>query len=98
MVEGIRNINLYLDHDLCRNYDFPYGHENNLCIIYTTYASFYDARMDLTQANIHDSYKREMFNLRRFGYESGIWQFHQAANVLGCRILFLQPLYSLYIL
>ena len=60
VVEGIRNMNLYLDHDyLCRNYDFPYGHENNLCSIYTTYASFYDARMDLTQANIRDSYKRE---------------------------------------
>ena len=32
-----------------------------------------------------------MFNLRRFGYESGIWQFHQAANVLGCRIQSVYP-------
>ena len=47
--------------------------------------------MDLTQANICDSYKREMFNLRRFGYESGIWQIHQAANVLGCRIQSVYP-------
>ena len=92
VVEGIRNMNLYLDHDyLCRNYDFPYGHENNLCRVYATYASFYDARMDLSVENIRDCYKREMFNLRRFSCESGIWQFHQAANVLGCRIQSVYP-------
>ena len=92
VVEGIRNMDLYLDSDyLCRNYDFPYGNENNLCRIYASYSSFYDARMILSEGNVEDCYKREMFNLRRFSCESGIWQLHQAANVLGCRIQSVYP-------
>ena len=36
-----------------------------------------------------------MFNLRRFSGESGIWQFYQAANVLGCSIQSVYPHVSL---
>ena len=43
------------------------------------------------QEVVEEYYKREMFNLRRFSCESGIWQFHQAANVLGCQLQSIYP-------
>ena len=87
IVEGVRNMGLYLNHDyLCRGYDFPYGSETSLPEIYATYSSFYNPAMDFNEEIVVEYYKREMFKLRRFSCESGIWQFHQAANVLGCQV------------
>ena len=41
IVEGVRNMGLYLNHDyLCRGYDFPYGSETSLPEIYATHSSF----------------------------------------------------------
>ena len=92
IVEGIRNMGLYLNHDyLCRGYDFPYGSETCLPEIYATYSSFYNPVVDLNAEIVVEYYKREMFNLRRFSCESGIWQFHQAANVLGCQVQSVYP-------
>ena len=90
--EGFENIDLYLDHKyLCRGYDFPYSDGVSLPEIYATYCSFYDPAVILTKEVVTEYYKREMFNLRRFSCESGIWQFHQAANVLGCPIQSVYP-------
>ena len=90
--EGFKNMDLYLDHDyLCRGYDFPYESEVSLPEIYATYCSFYDPTVILTKELVTEYYKREMFNLRHFSSESGIWQFHQAANVLGCPIQSVYP-------
>ena len=90
--EGFKNIDLYLDHNyLCRGYDFPYADDVSLPEIYATYCSFYDPAVILTKELVTEYYKREMFNLRRFSSESGIWQFHQAANVLGCPIQSVYP-------
>ena len=92
IVEGVRNMGLYLSHDyLCRGYDFPYGNETNLPEIYATYSSCYNPLVDLNEEVVVEYYKREMFNLRRFSCESGIWQFHQAANVLGCQVQSVYP-------
>ena len=90
--EGFKNIDLYLDHNyLCRGYDFPYVDDVSLPEIYATYCSFYDPAVILTKELVTEYYKREMFNLRHFSSESGIWQFHQAANVLGCPIQSVYP-------
>ena len=90
--EGFKNIDLYLDHNyLCRGYDFPYVDDVSLPEIYATYCSFYDPAVILTKELVTEYYKREMFNLRRFSSESGIWQFHQAANVLGSPIQSVYP-------
>ena len=90
--EGFKNIDLYLDHIyLCRGYDFPYPDGVSLPEIYATYSSFYDPAVILTKELVTEYYKREMFNHRRFSSESGIWQFHQAANVLGCPIRSVYP-------
>ena len=92
IVDGIRNMGHYLSHDyLCRGYDFPYGSETSLPEIYATYSSFYNPVLVLNQEVVEEYYKREMFNLRRFSCESGIWQFHQAANVLGCQLQSIYP-------
>ena len=65
IVEGVRNMGLYLSHDyLCRGYDFPYGTETSLPDIYATYSSCYNPSVDLNEEVVVEYYKREMFNLR----------------------------------
>ena len=86
IVEGVRNMGLYLNHD-----DFPYGSETSLPEIYATYSSFYSPAVDFNEEIVVEYYKREMFKLRRFSCELGIWQFHQAAHVLGCQAQSVYP-------
>ena len=47
--------------------------------------------MSLDHESVVKYYKREMLNLTNFTEYSGIWQFHQAANVLGCCIQSVYP-------
>ena len=90
--EGIMNMNLYLDHDyLCRNHDFECGSENDIRKVYASFSSFYQNGMSLDDRSIEKYYKREMFGLRKFSEYSGIWQFHQAANVLKCCVQSIYP-------
>ena len=57
IVEGVRNMGLYLNHDyLCRGYDFPYGSETSLPEIYATYSSFYNPAMDFNEEIIVEYY------------------------------------------
>ena len=87
VVEGVKNSNLYLNHDyLCRGYDFPHSYSDDCPSVYATYCSFYRAGMSLDHDSVVKYYKKEMLNLTNIGEFSGIWQFHQAANVLGCCI------------
>ena len=92
VVEGICNMNLYLDHDyLCRGYDFPHGNGVKLPAMYLVYLHLADVPTGIGDSEIVRLYKNEMFNMRKFGCESGIWQLHQAANVLGCRLESIYP-------
>ena len=92
IVEGVKNMNLYLNHEyLCRGYDFPHHREDNCTSLYTTYCSFYRPGMSLDHESVVKYYKRKMLNLTNFTEYSGIWQFHQAANVLGCCLQSVYP-------
>ena len=92
ITEGVKNMNLYLNHDyLCRGLDFPHWSADECASIYATYCSFYRAGMSLDHDSVVKYYKKEMLNLTNFGEYSGIWQFHQAANVLGCCVQSVYP-------
>ena len=97
VVEGVKNSNLYLNHDyLCRGYDFPHSNNDDCPSVYATYCSFYRAGMSLDHDSVVKYYKKEMLNLTNIGEFSGIWQFHQAANVLGCCIQSVYPDIPIY--
>ena len=90
--EGVLNMNLYLDHEyLCRGHNFEFGSENDIRRVYATFCSFYRDGMSLDVESIKEYYKREMFCLRNISEYSGIWQFHQAANVLNCCVQSIYP-------
>ena len=92
IAEGVKNMNLYLNHDyLCRGLDFPHWSEDECASIYSTYCSFYMAGMSLDHDSVIKYYKKEMLNLTNFGEYSGIWQFHQTANILGCCVQSVYP-------
>ena len=92
VVEGVRNMHLYIDHDyLCRGYDFPHGEGIFLPQMYAVYLNLAQCERSMTANEVVEHYKRDMFHMRRFGQESGIWQLHQAANVLGCCIQSVYP-------
>ena len=90
--EGIVNMNLYLDHEyLCWGHSFDYRSENDIRRIYASFCSFYRHGMSLDDGSIENYYKMEMFNVRCRNEYSGIWQFHQAANVLKCKVQSVYP-------
>ena len=90
--EGIMNMRLYLDHDyLCQGYHFQCGSEEDVRWIYASFCSFYKDGMSLDVGSIEQYYKKEIFNLRLFGEYSGVWQFHQAANVVKCCVQSIYP-------
>ena len=89
--EGIVNMKLYLDHSyLCRSHVI-FGSENDIRRIYASFCNFYRDGMSLDEGSIEKYYKMEMFNLRCRNEYSGIWQFHQAANVLKCCVQSVYP-------
>ena len=80
-------MNLYLDHEyLCRGHSCDYRSENDIQRIYASFCSFYRYGMSLDDGSIEKYYKMEMFNVRHRNEYSGILQFHQAANVLKCKM------------
>ena len=97
VAEGIQNMNLYLNHDfLCCGYDFPHEAGEDLTRIYCTYSSVFQDGMSLDRESVINYYKTEMFKLRNISKFSGIWQFHQAANVLGCCVQSVYPHMSIF--
>ena len=64
IVEGVKNMNLYLNHEyLCRGYDFPHHREDNCTRIYTTYCSFYRPGMSLDPHTPVTSLRQDMNQL-----------------------------------
>lgn len=90
--EGIRNSDLYLDDNyLARAYNFPYHDSQSLVEMYCTYGHHYRQGMDLNDVNVvKELYRQEMLSVRRDFIECGIWQLHQAANVLRT------PVYTMF--
>ena len=87
-VEAVKNIQKYTSHDyLCRGYNFPHAEGVHLGSVYSTYTSFYQDGMDVSESKIDSIYKREVMTICRDGTECGLWQFHQAANALGRKII-----------
>ena len=92
IIEGIKNMACYIDHDyLCRGYDFPHDNETRLPQMYVVYLNLAQFEKDLSNSDVIKYYEKEMFDMRQFSCESGIWQLHQAANVLGCVIQSIYP-------
>ena len=90
--EGIVNMESYLNHDyLCRGHGFQCGSEDDIRRIYGSFCSFYKDGMSLDSGSLERYYKREMFSLRLFSEYSGVWQFHQAANVVKCCVQGVYP-------
>ena len=92
IIEGIKNMSYYIDHDyLCRGYDFPHGNDIKLPQMYVVYLNLAQSEKDLNNSDVIKYYEKEMFDMRQFSCESGIWQLHQAASVLGCVIQSVYP-------
>ena len=76
---------------LKRGYDCPHI-QRNLCDIYVEYGKDgYSAPQHLTPAEREYFYKKDVVDFRRSGCRCGIWQLHQAAEVLQCPVNCIYP-------
>jgi hypothetical protein len=84
--EGVKNMKLYLNSEyLRRGYISPYRDNIRIADVYCSYGSD-----NFQGLNTHDFYQKEVMSITKRTEECGIWQFHQAASVIGC------PIYSVY--
>lgn len=85
--EAVKNMHLYLDNDyLSRGY-VQLDNDNSLP---TKYATEFAPDVFLTDEEVKAKYKEEVLNMCKNGTYSGVWQFHQAANVLD------RPLFGIF--
>ena len=83
--EGVRNEEKYLE-----NKNLVNGCNNpapaNLPCTYAMYSSAYTPSDKLDSNKIKSLYQKELLSLVRDGSYCGVWQFHQVASVLGCKV------------
>ena len=92
VIEGVRNMQFYIDHNyLCRGYDFPHALDIELPQVYVVYLNLSQSERELSREDVQKYYEKEMVDMTKFSCESGLWQLHQAANVVGCRIQSVYP-------
>lgn len=90
VIESVCNKELYLDDNyLARGLSHTFR-RNNIAERYCTYSSSYRPNIRFTKDNIRNMYEQEVMKLPKHGEFCGIWQFHQAANVLKI------PIFSVY--
>lgn len=89
--EGIMNSQLYLSDDyLNRGLTHPFR-QTNIASRYATYSGSYICGADYRQEEtVRATYEHEMVQVSRNTAWCGIWQLHQAANVVKC------PVFSIY--
>jgi hypothetical protein len=88
IIEGIQNRNLYLN-DAYLSRGMP--HILNLSKRYCMYSSSFIDNVQYSQLIIAQTYLHELLNLTKQSAWCGIWQFHQAANMLKCKIYSVYP-------
>lgn len=88
--EAVVNIDYYLNADELFKGQTHEHCRNGIATRYCSYSHYFEHNMLYTDENIRQVYINETMGLRTNYEWCGIWQFHQAANVLQC------PLYSIY--
>lgn len=90
VVEGVLHYQQYLDDNyLAHKLTHPYR-QNNISERYCTYSKYYQQNVQFTRQKITEIYQMEIWNMAKDVEYCGIWQFHQAANVLQV------PIFSVY--
>lgn len=88
--EGVSNIDVYLSNSYLGR-----GIESRLTEDigerYCSYSRYFVHNVEYTPARIRSVYQQEILSVRRNFEYCGIWQFHQAANVLDRRIFSIYP-------
>jgi hypothetical protein len=94
IIEGIQNRHLYLN-DAYLSRGIP--HILDLSKRYCMYSSSFIDNVQYSQLIIAQTYLNELLNLTKQSAWCGIWQFHQAANMLKCKIYSVYPKLALNI-
>lgn len=86
--EGVKNMDLYLDRSyLSRGFQHSYRREGfDIVELYRAFGND-----NLQQYKGADFYKQELWCVSKIGTYCGVWQFHQAANVLNYNIRGVYP-------
>lgn len=91
VIEGVKNIDLYTDDNyLSRALTHPFRYRNAVARYCTYSGSFRNSRNSNQRSMQRLTYQDELMDISKNLSYCGIWQFHQAANVLQC------PIYSIY--
>jgi len=87
VIEAVKNKRLYLDHSyLCRGHQFQYNGDVHQGDIYMALGN--DSLQGLKREQF---YEGEIMELCKFASYAGVWQFHQAANVINIPIQGIYP-------